>query len=123
MRMARPDENDPATYLKGIEKAKLDGDKRSEAQSFNALGLLYCENSLEAQGVECLENALELCRAAGDNDGMVVVLSNLGCIHNMLDAQGVAVDYFQVGFMLSFWLPDAHDSPDAQSRPHSTHQK
>ena len=61
-RVSRPGDNDPATYLKGIEKAKLDGDKKSEAQSFNALGLLYCENGLEAQGIECLENALELCR-------------------------------------------------------------
>ena len=41
--------------------------------------------------MECLENALELCRALNDVDGMVVVLSNLGCIHNMLDAQGAAV--------------------------------
>ncbi len=99
-RVARPDEDRPDTYLKGIEKAKLDGDRIAEAQAFNALGLLYCETGLEAQGVECMENALELCRAESHRDGMVVVLSNLGCIHNMLDAQGAAVEYFQSCFEL-----------------------
>jgi hypothetical protein len=94
-RVFKPGDDNPETFLKAIEKAKLDSDRVAEAQAFNALGLLYCESGLESEGVECLDSALELCRAEEHREGMIVVLSNLGCLHNLLECQGLAVQYFQ----------------------------
>ena len=37
--------------------------------------------------MECLDSALELTRAEDSREGMIVVLSNLGCLHNLLDCQ------------------------------------
>jgi hypothetical protein len=53
----RPQDSKPETFLKVIEKAKLDGDRTSEAQGFNALGLLYCESGLENEGLQVLEKS------------------------------------------------------------------
>ena len=95
-----PEDMKPETFLKVIEKAKLDQDRRSEAQGFNALGLLYCESGLENEGMQCLESALELCRAIGDKQGMIVVLSNLGCLYNLLERSQYAVEHFEECFRL-----------------------
>ena len=51
-RQHRPEDLKPETFLKVIEKAKLDNDRVSEAQGFNALGLLYCESGLENEGTD-----------------------------------------------------------------------
>ena len=37
-RVFKPGEDNPETFLKAIEKAKLDSDRVAEAQAFNALG-------------------------------------------------------------------------------------
>lgn len=94
-RASSGNEDKPEMHLKAIERAKAAGDRKAEARAFNALGLLYCEHGLESQCVECLESALELCRAEGDDEGIVIVLNNLGCVHNLLECQDLAVDCFQ----------------------------
>ena len=96
----KPEDLKPETFLKVIEKAKLDGDRVSEAQGFNALGLLYCESGLENEGMQCLESSLELCRHMGNTEGMIVTLSNLGCLYNLLDRSQFAVGPFQECFDL-----------------------
>jgi tetratricopeptide (TPR) repeat protein len=85
----------PETHLRAIERAKSARDRRAEARAFNALGLLYCEHGLETQGEECLESALELCRAEDDTEGIIRVLNNLGCVHNLLECQDLAIESFQ----------------------------
>jgi len=85
----------PETFLRSIERAKAAGDRIAEAKAFNALGLLYCEHGLESQGVECMESALELCRAEEDDEGIVKVLGNLGCFHNILECQDLALACFK----------------------------
>lgn len=85
----------PETYLRSIERAKAASDRIAEAKAFNALGLLYCEHGLESQGVECMESALELCRAEEDTVGIVKVLGNLGCVHNILECQDLALTCFK----------------------------
>jgi len=99
-RHVKPEDSKPETFLKVIEKAKLDSDRMSEAQGFNALGLLYCESGLENEGMQCLESSLELCRACNQIEGTIVVLSNLGCLYNLLERSQYAVGHFQECFDL-----------------------
>jgi hypothetical protein len=87
------DSDKPETYLRAIEGAKAENDRVAEAQGFNALGLVYCEQGLDSQGIECLESALELCRVEDDGEGIAVTLSNLGCAHNMMECQQMALEY------------------------------
>lgn len=83
----------PETYLRAIEAAKKGGDREAEAQAFNALGLAYCEQGLDSQGVQCLESALELAKAADLRHGLQVVLANLGCAHNLMECGAIALEY------------------------------
>ena len=43
--------------------------------------------SPHAQGIECLESALELCRVRGCREGMAAAHNNLGCVHNLVECQ------------------------------------
>lgn len=47
-----------------------------------------------------MESALELCRASNHREGMIVVLSNLGCLYNLLERSHYAVGHFQECFDL-----------------------
>jgi len=54
--------------------------------------------------------ALELCRAIGHKEGQIVVLSNLGCLYNLLERSQYAVTHFQDCFQL------LEDDPAGQVR-------
>ena len=47
-----------------------------------------------------MESSLELCRAVNNREGMIVVLSNLGCLYNLLERSHYAVGHFQECFDL-----------------------
>ena len=76
-----------------IEKAKLDGDRVSEAQGFNALGFFTATAWRTRNGARVV---LELCRHMGNTEGMIVTLSNLGCLYSLLDRSQFAVGPFKV---------------------------
>jgi len=94
-RNSDPDGNKPETYLRAIDLAKASSDRIAEAQAFNALGLIYLEMELDPQGIECIESALELCRADDDTQGIAATLSNLGCAHVKQDCHSLALACFQ----------------------------
>ena len=94
-RNSQPDSDKPETYLRAIDLTKASGDRIAEAQAFNALGLIYSEMELDPQGIECIESALELCRAEDDLKGIAVTLSNLGCAHVKQDCHSLALACFQ----------------------------
>ena len=77
-------------------QAKASSDRIAEAQAFNALGLIYSEMELDPQGIECMESALELCRAEEDEPGICLTLSNLGVAHVKQECHSLALACFQV---------------------------
>ena len=51
---------------------------------------------LDPQGIECMESALELCRAEEDEPGICLTLSNLGVAHVKQECHSLALACFQV---------------------------
>ena len=94
-RNSNPDGDKPETYLRSIDLAKASGDRIAEAQAFNSLGLIYCEMELDPQGIECIESALELCRAEEHTRGICATLSNLGVAQVKQDCHSLALGCFQ----------------------------